>query len=91
MPSMEYTDNGIQQHFDHTHPDGADDLFLSSHVLSPSLNADHEAQSPAGVPCPPGNADRKAKPGADAGDESDYGDPMIQEMSRTRWQKRVWA
>jgi hypothetical protein len=45
------------------HPDGADELFLSCDVLSPSSsNADHVAQSPAGVPCPLGNADRKVKP-----------------------------
>jgi hypothetical protein len=42
---LEYTDNCIQQYFDHTHPDGADELFLSSDVLSPSFKADHEAQS----------------------------------------------
>ena len=73
---LEYTDNCIQQYFDHTHPDAADELFLSSDVLSPSFKADHEAQSPAGFPCPPGNVVRKAKPVAawdpyDTGDQSD--------------------
>ena len=76
---LQYTDNEGQQLCD-THPDGADELalFLSSDVLSPSFNADHrhDAQLPAGVPCPSGDADKKADVAAwisdDTGDESDF-------------------
>jgi len=63
---LQYNDNNSQHFFYHTYP---------------SFNANHDAQSPSGVPCLPGDADKKAKP------PLQHGIRMIQEMSLTSWQK----